>query len=137
MAISKSAEGINRDGVPRWILLIPLVAGFLVLLEELFGGGWVSGSSAYNQAVSVLSWTLAIFPHILAFPLIPFLSEPWQICAVVSALDAALVAAIWTTQPPQLSWTRLTIILGAWVALSVVTTLSAADWTAWGYSVIR
>lgn len=124
-----SAKTREPTTIPRWVLPAMLAVGFLAMQDEFWSWDFPRELSALGEA---LSWTMAVFPHALAFPI--GMAAPGGApvtLAILAALDLALCALIWRTQPARLSPARFTTILGVWILLSAVTTFAAPSLMSW------
>jgi len=113
--------------MPRWVLAVPLLVSFGLLLPQLFG--WGEGA-----AWDAISWSVLIFPHALAFPLNVLPIGPLGVALVLGAVDFGLGALCWTTQPARLSLRRLAALIGFWALLSAVTAFATPYLMGWAWA---
>lgn len=125
----------SEPGVRRSWFLTPLLASLAVALIELWGASPCDhGPAACRDAWEFLDWTSLLFPHAFAFPLMLTPLGAGGTAAVLVALDVALVAGLWLTQPPRISFRRLAALLAGWLLLSAAGAWAAPELMAlaWG-----
>jgi len=121
------AESVSA---PRWVLAVPLVVSFGLLLPQLLG--WGEGA-----AWDAISWSVLLFPHALAFPLNVLPISPLGVALILGAVDIGLGALCWITQPARLSLPRLVALIGLWVLLSAVTAFASPYLMGWAWTASR
>lgn len=121
---------VESASTPRWVLAVPLVVSFGLLLPQLFG--WGEGA-----AWEAISWSILLFPHALAFPLNVLPIGPLGVALILGAVDVGLGALCWATQPSRLSFPRFLALVGCWGLLSAVTAFAAPYLMAWAWAASR
>lgn len=106
--------------VPKWALISPLLLSLLLSGPQLWGlEACPRAATTCRDIEGFLGWATVVFPHSLVLPLVLAAPNGWQV--LLAALDIAVIAVVWLTQPPRVSWSRAGWILLAWIGSSALT----------------
>lgn len=125
-----------KDGIPRWMLAIPLFFSFAVL-QPIFWG-WnlcrLDGKGLCNQAGDLLSWLGGGFPLPAIYPLSMVVDNQWLIfgVSVLLVLGMCLVGRL--LLPSRLKPRVFAAIITGWLAVSVLGVLATPYLMAWAWS---
>lgn len=118
--------------LPRWVLLAPLLVSLALIAPQLVGLETCAPHPSFcNDLEEALTWAALVFPHNLIFPLIAGGLGLWWINAILLGLDLVVVAIVWLTQPPRVTWKRASVALVIWIAVSAVTAYFDPNLIAW------
>lgn len=109
----------NAKGVPRALVVAPLVFSFLALQRQLWSLEWCASGSSCQRLDELIDWVGMGFPHPAIYPLVVLGAPIFLIFVLVLLVDLALLWGAVQLLSPRPRVVVMAAIWVGWLLLSV------------------
>jgi hypothetical protein len=116
----------DAKGVPRALVIAPLVVSFLALQRQLWSLEWCASGSSCRRLGELIDWIGMGFPHPAIYPLAALGTPAFTIFVLMLLVDIALAWAAVRLLPLRPRGVAAAAIWGGWLLLSVGAVFAAS-----------